>query len=57
MNAVKENEFWKWVNQKFHSYSEEIKKELVAPDRRKTADGWYPPVPPRGELKLKIGRR
>lgn len=57
MDTVKENEFWKWVNQRFHSYSEELQKTPVESNRREKEDGRRPPVPPRNELKLKIWRR
>lgn len=56
MDAAKENEFWRWVNQKFNSFSEELRKESGAANPRKAVDVCSPPVPPKSELKLKIRR-
>lgn len=55
MDTAKENEFWKWVNQKFDSFREEFKRDSRAEGLRDPADLNAPPLPPRLKELLKKG--
>jgi hypothetical protein len=53
METQKEDTFWKWVNEKFHIFMEELKKDSVATNPRKPVDCCNPPTPPRLKQPLK----
>ena len=53
METQKEENFWKWLHQKFDTFLEELKKDSVASNPRKPVDCCNPPVPPKMDIKPK----
>jgi len=53
METQKEDTFWKWVNEKFQVFMEELKRDSVANNPRKPVDCCNPPTPPRLKQPLR----